>query len=78
MCNRYRLTAKQAEVAATFGIRSPYEPDETFPVGDVFPTGKKTPFYGAVIVQVGDDRRIERMDGGCRPRFRAGETRRAS
>ena len=64
MCNRYRLTAKQAEVAATFGIRPPYEPDETFPAGDVFPTGKKTPFHGAVIVQDGDDRRIERMERG--------------
>lgn len=56
MCNRYRLTAKQAQVAETFGIRPPYEVDETFPNGDIFPTGKKTPFYGAVIVQEGDDR----------------------
>lgn len=64
MCNRYRLTAKQAEVAATFGIRPPYEVDETFPTGDIFPTGKKTPFYGAVIVQNGDDRQIERMEWG--------------
>ena len=64
MCNRYRLTAKQAEVAATFGIRPPYEPDETFPAGDIFPTGKKTPYYGAVIVQDADDRRIERMEWG--------------
>ena len=64
MCNRYRLTAKQAEVAATFGIRPPYEVDETFPLGDIFPTGNKTPFYGAVIVQEGDERRIERMEWG--------------
>lgn len=64
MCNRYRLTAKQAEVAATFGIRLPYEVDETFPTGDIFPTGKKTPFYGAVVVQDGDDRRIEPMEWG--------------
>ena len=64
MCNRYRLTAKEAEVAATFGIRPPYEVDETFPTGDIFPTGKKTPFYGAVIVQDGDDRLIERMEWG--------------
>jgi len=64
MCNRYRLTAKQAEVMATFGIRPPYEPDETFPAGDIFPTGKKTPFYGAVIVKDGDDRRLERMEWG--------------
>jgi len=64
MCNRYRLTAKQAEVVATFGIRPPYEIDETFPTGDIFPTGKKTPFYGAVVVQDGYDRRIERMEWG--------------
>jgi len=64
MCNRYRLTAKQAEVAATFGIHVPYEVDEIFPVGDIFPTGKKTPFYGAVIVQDGADRRWERMEWG--------------
>ncbi|WP_338469125.1 SOS response-associated peptidase family protein (plasmid) [Sphingomonas sp. gentR] len=64
MCNRYRLTAKQAEVAATFGIRTPYEIDGTFPTGDIFPTGKKTPFYGAVVVQEGDDRRMERMEWG--------------
>lgn len=64
MCNRYRLTAKQAEVAATFGIRPPYEVDDTFPTGDIFPTGNKTPFYGAVIVQDGDERRIERMEWG--------------
>jgi len=64
MCNRYRLTAKQAEVAATFGIRPPCEVDETFPTGDIFPTGKKTPFYGTVVVQDGDERRIERSTAG--------------
>jgi len=64
MCNRYRLTAKQVDVAATFGICPPYEADENFPAGGIFPTGKKTPFYGAVIVQDGDDRRIERMEWG--------------
>ena len=64
MCNRYRLTAKQAEIAATFGIRPPYEPDETYPVPDIFPTGKKTPFYGQVVIQDGADRKIERMEWG--------------
>lgn len=64
MCNRYRLTAKQAEIAATFGIRPPYEPDETYPAPDIFPTGNKTPFYGQVIVQDGDDRKIELMEWG--------------
>lgn len=51
MCNRYRLTAKQAEVAATFGIRAPYEIDETFPTGDIFPTGTKTPSHGSSQVK---------------------------
>lgn len=64
MCNRYRLTAKQAEVAATFGIHAPYEIDESFPAGDIFPTGKKTAFYGSVIVQNGAARRLERMEWG--------------
>jgi putative SOS response-associated peptidase YedK len=64
MCNRYRLTAKQAELMATFGIRPPYEPDETFPAGEIFPTGKKTPFYGAVIMKDGDDRRLECTEWG--------------
>jgi putative SOS response-associated peptidase YedK len=64
MCNRYRMTAKQAELATTFGIRPPYAEDETFPVGDIFPTGTKTPFYGSVIVQDGADRRLERMEWG--------------
>jgi putative SOS response-associated peptidase YedK len=64
MCNRYRLTAKQAEIAAAFGAYSPYAPDETFPVPDIFPTGNKTPFYGTVIVQSGSERTIERMEWG--------------
>ena len=50
MCNRYRMTAKEADLAVTFGIRPPYERDEEYPVGDIFPTGEKTPFYGKVIV----------------------------
>ena len=64
MCNRYRLTAKQAEIAAAFGVYSLYAPDETFPVPDIFPTGNKTPFYGTVIVQSGSERTIERMEWG--------------
>lgn len=43
MRNRYQMTAKQAKFAATFGIRLPYEEEETFPVSDIFPTGTKTP-----------------------------------
>lgn len=62
MGNRYRLSETQAGVAATFGIRPPYASDETFPVGGVSLTGSKTPFYGAVVVQDGADRRLERME----------------
>lgn len=64
MYNRYRMTARQADLAATFGIRAPYDPDESYPPGDIFPTGTKTPFYGAVIRQDGVERRIERMEWG--------------
>ena len=64
MCNRYRMTAKEADLAVTFGIRPPYDRDEEYPVGDIFPTGKKTPFYGKVIVQDGGERKLERMEWG--------------
>lgn len=64
MCNRYRMTARQADVAATFGIRSPSEPDESYPPGDIFPTGAKTPFYGSVVRVDDSERRIERMEWG--------------
>jgi putative SOS response-associated peptidase YedK len=37
MCNRYRMTAKQAELAARFGIVAPYPEDETFPPPELFP-----------------------------------------
>jgi putative SOS response-associated peptidase YedK len=37
MCNRYRMTAKQAELAARFGIVAPYPEDETYPPPELFP-----------------------------------------
>ena len=58
------MTAKEVDLAVTFGIRPPYEKDEEYPVGDIFPTGKKTPFYGKVIVQDGVERKLERMEWG--------------
>ena len=64
MCNRYRLSEKQAGVARTFGIRPPYEPDESYPPGEVFPTGSKTPAYGTVVVMEGGERRLARMEWG--------------
>ncbi len=64
MCNRYRLMSNEAELAAAFGIRTSVGMVEPLPVGDIFPTGKKTPAYGAVIVQSDADRRVERMEWG--------------
>lgn len=64
MCNQYRMTAKEVDLAVTFGIRPTYGKDEEYPVGDIFPTGKKTPFYGKVIVQDGEERKLERMEWG--------------
>ncbi len=42
----------------------PYEKDEEYPVGDIFPTGKKTPFYGKEIVQNGASRKLGQMEWG--------------
>jgi putative SOS response-associated peptidase YedK len=37
MCNRYRMTAKQAELAQRFGITPPYPEDVTYPPPELFP-----------------------------------------
>ena len=37
MCNRYRITAKQAEIAQRFGVIPPYPEDVTFPPPELFP-----------------------------------------
>lgn len=37
MCNRYRMTAKQAELARGYGIEPPYPEDVTFPPPELFP-----------------------------------------
>lgn len=37
MCNRYRMTAKQAEVAARYSVVSPYPDDLTVPPPELFP-----------------------------------------
>ncbi len=37
MCNRFRMTARDAEVAARYGVHPPYLPDESSPAGDLFP-----------------------------------------
>ncbi len=37
MCNRYRMTAKQAELAGRHGIVSPYRDDLIIPPPELFP-----------------------------------------
>lgn len=37
MCNRFRMTAKQAELAAGYGITVPYPEDVTLPPPELFP-----------------------------------------
>jgi putative SOS response-associated peptidase YedK len=50
MCNRYRLSAKQAAVMRACGFEPPYPEDESYPVPrEIFPTGKKTARHGLVV-----------------------------
>ena len=37
MCNRYRMTARQAELVVRYGIVSPYPEDLTVPPPELFP-----------------------------------------
>ncbi|MFZ3482133.1 SOS response-associated peptidase [Sphingomonas sp. 3-13AW] len=37
MCNRYRMTARQAELATRYGVEMPYLPDITIPAPELFP-----------------------------------------
>ncbi|MCP6031640.1 hypothetical protein NL371_26470, partial [Klebsiella pneumoniae] len=37
MCNRYRMTAKQAELGARYGVDPIYPEDVTFPPPEIFP-----------------------------------------
>lgn len=78
MCNRYRLTAKQAEVAATFGIHAPYEIDETFPAGDIFPTGKRPRSTGPSSFRTVPLVVWSGWNGACPRRCQANVTRRSS
>jgi putative SOS response-associated peptidase YedK len=59
MCNRYRMTAKQAELAAQFGVQPPYPEDVTFPPPELFP---KRP--GWVVRQDGAQRVLDVMRWG--------------
>ncbi len=59
MCNRYRMSAKDAELATRYGVTLPYEPDETYPPGEIFP--KKPAF---VVREFGGARRLDVMSWG--------------
>ncbi|WP_082441958.1 SOS response-associated peptidase [Sphingomonas sp. Leaf33] len=37
MCNRYRMSASQADLARRYGIEVPYPEDESYPPGELFP-----------------------------------------
>lgn len=62
MCNRYRMTAKQTEVARAFGIEPPYPEDVTIPPPELFP---KRPAY--VVRQEDGARRLDVMTWGFPP-----------
>lgn len=59
MCNRYRMTAKQAELAARYGVEPIYPEDATFPPPELFPD---RPAW--VARQVDDIRRLDTMVWG--------------
>ncbi len=59
MCNRYRMTAKQAELAARYGIVSPYPDDLTIPPPELFPD---KPAY--VVRETGGERILDTMSWG--------------
>lgn len=68
MCNRYRLSARQAEVMRALGFEPPYAPDESYPPPrEIFPTGKKTPRFGLVVRRSAEGNRpleLEQMEWG--------------
>lgn len=59
MCNRFRMTAKQAELAAAYGIAAPYPADITIPPPELFP---KRPAY--VVRQHNGARLLDTMSWG--------------
>lgn len=63
MCNRYRMTAKEAELARSFGIEPPYPEEVTIPPPELFP---KRPAW---VVRRDDagDRRLDVMTWGFPP-----------
>lgn len=59
MCNRYRMTAKEAELAARYGIVLPYPADLTVPPPELFPD---KPAY--VVREQGGTRILDTMSWG--------------
>jgi putative SOS response-associated peptidase YedK len=62
MCNRYRATASQAELAARYGVELPFPPDEQAPPPELFP---KRPAW--TVRREGDARQIDVMTWGFPP-----------
>lgn len=62
MCNRYRMTARQAELAAAYGIVPPYPADLTIPPPELFP---KRPAF--VVREEDGARRVDTMTWGFPP-----------
>lgn len=62
MCNRYRMTARQAEVARVFGVVPPCPEDVTLPPPELFP---KRPAW--VVRQENGERRLDVMTWGFPP-----------
>lgn len=63
MCNRYRMTAKEAELARAFGIEPPWPEDITLPPPELFP---KRPAW-VVRHDEDGDRRLDVMTWGFPP-----------
>ena len=62
MCNRYRMTAKQVELARRFGIEPPYPEDVTYPPPELFPKR-----MGYVVRREASNRVLDIMQWGFPP-----------
>lgn len=62
MCNRYRMTAKQADVARAFGVEAPYPEDVTLPPPELFPKR-----HAWVVRTEDSQRRLDVMTWGFPP-----------
>lgn len=59
MCNRFRMTANQAELAARYGITLPYPEDLTIPPPELFPDR-----IGWIVREDGDERLLDTAGWG--------------